>query len=232
MRHHSPPELDRTSPVLVICAGSGSDAIGALKEGHHVYAVDYSETMHRSINSRLNTFVQLESERFSLAFQASAMGQEDLLNSVSQQAAEDTQRSEQELAFKQHVLTFLEGGRDDHFEDPVYCDVLKLYVKYALEPSHLQPLHTANNRIKVIRMLCDTCGKTFAGAWNHFLDNLPPESDVKRKIEALQLTKVDDDTRLLDLQQEVLQVAEAAGFEPGATNDWQPPKVTPRKAPR
>ena len=118
MRHHSPPELDRNNPVLVICAGSGSDAIGALKEGHHVYAVDFSETMHRSINSRLNTFVQLESERFALAFQASAMGQEDLLNSVSQQAAEDTQRSEQELAFKQHVLTFLEGGRDAHFEDP------------------------------------------------------------------------------------------------------------------
>jgi hypothetical protein len=75
-------------------------------------------------------------------------------------------------------------------------------------------------------------GKTFAGAWNHFLDNLPPEGDVKRKIEALQLTKVDDNTSLLHLQQEVLQVAEAAGFEPGATNDWQPPKVTPRKATR
>ena len=190
------------------------------------------QTLNRSIKSRLTTVVQLESGRFGMAVQAAAMGHEDLLNSVSQQAAEDTQRSEQELAFKQHVLTFLEGGMDDHFEDHVYCDVLKLYVKYALEPSHLQPLHTANNRIKVIRMLCDTCGKTFAGAWNHFLDNLPPESDVKRKIEALQLTKVDDDTRLLDLQQEVIQVAAAAGFEPGAPNDRQSPKVTPRHGTR
>ena len=224
--------MEQSSPVLVICAGSGSDAIGALKEGHHVYSIDYSETMHRSINSRFATFVQLESERVALSHQTMSMEDADHLKAVSNQAAEDTQRTEQELAFKENVLTFLEGGRAAQFEDPVYCDVLKLYVKYALEPANLQPMYLANNRMKIIRMLCDTCGKTFAGAWNTFLDNLPPESDVEKKVKALQLSKVDDDAAILSLQESILQVAAVAGFNPGATNDWQPPQLTPRKGMR
>ena len=231
-RHHSPPELDRTSPVLVICAGSGSDAIGALKEGHIVYAIDYSNTMHRAINSRLSSFVQLESERFELALQANSMSYDELLKVVSKQAAEDCRRTEQELAFRDHVIGFLEGGRDEQFGDNVQCDALKLYVKYALDTAHLKSLHSAQKRAKLIAMLLNTCGKSFTGAWNHFLDNLPPDSDVQKKVQELQLAKVDDDMRLLEIQEQVGKVAAVAGFQSGKTNDWPPPQLTPAKVKR
>ena len=63
-RHHWPSSVppDRRT-TYVICAGSGSEMIAAMREAHNVIGVDYSNTMHQAQNVRITQFFDGERAR-------------------------------------------------------------------------------------------------------------------------------------------------------------------------